>query len=292
MTKKHARWGWFFIAPYIVGFVFLTLIPMVASGYLSFTDYDFYNPPEWIGLKNYIKVVTNPDVWAALRNSFVYAVSTQLIQIVFGLILALALNRKIKGVGFFRTLYFLPVLTPMVAVVFVWTYMYNPSYGIFNQILSWFGLGQLKYTFSGNWFEFVMSVAVMDAWKSVGYTTLYLLAGLQNVNTDLLEAAEIDGAGPVRKFFNITLPMLTPTLYFLMVMGLISGMQAFDAFYTMSKSSATGVKMEVIGTYIYNNAFVFSRVGRSCAIAWVTFVFIALLTWLQKYIERRYVYYA
>lgn len=292
MTKKHMRWGWFFIAPYLIGFTVFTLSAVIFSGYLSFTDYNIFNPPEWVGLKNYINALTDPEVWTSFRNVFVYGILTEFLQLFLGCIVAVALNQKIKGMGAFRTMFFLPVLTPMVAVSFVWSYMYNPSYGIFNYILSFIGLGPFSYTFSSNWFEFVVGVSLMNVWKGLGYTSLYLLGGLQNISQDVMEAADIDGAGPIRKFFSITVPLLTPTLYFLLVIGVINAMQIFDPFYVMATNANTGADVKVIGSLIYNNAFIYNKLGLASAISWIAFAVMAVLTWLQKYIEKRYVYYA
>lgn len=292
MSKKHQRWGWFFIAPYLIGFAIFTLSAVVFSGYLSFTQYNLLKPPTWVGLQNYINILTDSDLWTAFRNVFVYGFINEALQIVFGCILALAMNQKLKGIGVFRTLYFLPVLTPMVAVSFVWTYIYNPSCGVLNYLLSFLGIDSLKYTFSANWFEFVVSVGVMNAWKGVGYVMLYILGGLQNISTDVMEAADIDGAGKIRKFFSITLPLLTPTLFFLLVIGVINSLQVFDPFYVMSQNANTGASIKVVGTLIYENAFVYNKLGIGAAIAWVSFVVMAILTYLQKKMEKRYVHYA
>lgn len=289
MTRKHQNWGWFFVMPYIIGFMAFTLIPLIYSGYLSFTDYNMFNPPKWVGLENFKKVLFSTEVWTGFRNILVYAIIMQALQIFVGCIFATLLNQKIKGLSIFRILFFLPALTPMVAVCFVWTAMYNPSYGILNHILSFLHIGPFNYTFSSNWFEAVASIAVMQAWKGVGYTTIYLLGGLQGISEDVMEAATVDGAGPIRKFFHVTLPLLTPTIFFLLMVGIIQSMQIFDPFYLMQAN--TGANTTVIGTLIYDNAFVYGKVGYASAIGWVTFVVIAALTFVQKKMEKRWVFY-
>lgn len=289
MTKNHKNWGWLFVSPYIIGFLVFSLYPIVFSGYISFTDYDIFNPPKLVGLKNYINALNMPDLWMGFRNVFTYVLILETLQISIGCVLAVLLNHAIKGISAFRVMYFMPVLTPIVAVSFVWTYMYNPMYGVLNYLLDFIGLGPFKFTFSGNWFEVVASIAVMSAWKGVGYTTIYLLAGLQNISTDVNEAARIDGAGAVRKFFNITLPLLSPMIFFLVMKGVIDAMQVFDAFYVMQQS--TGANTTTIGTLIYNNAFEYSKFGLASAIGWISFVVIAILTLIQKRAEKRWVYY-
>ncbi len=286
------RWGWFFVAPYIVGFIVFTLSAVIFSGYFSLTDYNIFTPPSFVGIKNYVNALTDPEVWTSFRNVFVYGIITEFFQLFLGCIIAVGLNQKIKGMGAFRTMYFLPVITPMVAVSFVWSYMYNPSYGILNYVLSFIGAGPFNYTFSSNWFEFVVGVSIMNIWKGLGYTSLYLLGGLQNISEDVMEAADIDGAGSVRKFFKITVPLLSPTLYFLLVIGIINSIQIFDPFYIMATNANTGADVKVIGSLIYNNAFVYNKVGLASAIAWIAFGVMAVLTWLQKFIEKRYVHYA
>ena len=292
MTKKHQLWGWFFIAPYIIGFSIFTLSAVLFSGYLSFTEYNLFNPPKWVGFRNYINVLTDVSLWTSFRNVFVYGFINEFLQLFLGCILAVALNRKMKGTGIFRTLYFMPVLTPMVAISFVWSYIYNPSYGVLNYILSFLGIGPFKYTFSSNWFEFVVGVAVMNAWKGLGYIILYVLGGLQNISTEVMEAAEVDGAGPVRKFFSITVPLLSPTLFFLLVIGVINSLQVFDPFYIMAQTANTGANIKVIGTLIYENAFVYNKLGIGSSVAWISFIVMAVLTWIQKRMEKRYVHYA
>lgn len=290
MTKKHQNWGWFFTAPYVVGLMLFTFIPTLYAGYISLTNYNMFNPPEWVGLKNFIKVWSTPDIWLAFRNILTYAIIMNGIQIFFGCILANLLNQGIKGTTMYRILYFIPALTPVVAVSFVWSNLYNPVYGLLNQLIGYIGIDPLKYCYSANWFEAVTSIAVMQGWKGLGYTTVYLLAGMQGISKDITEAAEVDGATGVKKFFKITMPMLSPTIFFLLMIGMINSIQVFEPFYLMQAD--TGANTEVIGTLIYNNAFVYGKAGYSAAIAWTSFLFVAVLTYIQKALEKRWVYYA
>jgi len=284
------NWGWLFVSPYVIGLLIFTLFPLVFSIYISFTEYNIFNPPKWIGMQNFVKAWNDPNVWIGFRNVFTYAAILESCQLFLACIFATMLNQKIKGMAVFRIMYFVPVLTPMVAVAFIWTAMYNPMYGILNYMFSFIGLGPFKYTFSDNWFDVVSAIAIMNVWKGVGYTTIYLLAGLQNISSDVMEAADIDGAGKFAKFFKITLPLLTPTIFFLLMVGVIGAMQVFDAFYVMQEG--TGANTTVIGTLIYNNAFLYSKVGLASAIGWISFVVVAILTYIQKVMEKRWVHYA
>lgn len=289
MNKNHQKWGWVFVSPFLIGFLVFTLIPLLFSIYISFTKYNLFNPPDWVGLKNYIKAFNHPELWVAFRNIFVYGVIYEGLQLSLGCVLATMLNQKIKGMSFFRIVYFLPVLTPFIAVSYVWTSMYNPTYGIFNYLFSLIGAGPFKYVFSTNWLVVIVSIAVMNVWKGVGYTTIFLLSGMQSISDDLYEAAEIDGAGKIRKFFNITLPLLTPTLFYLLMIGVINAMKAFDSFYIMAQT--TGNNTPVLGTLIYDSAMLKGNYGLSAAYGWITFAVTAVLTIIQKRLEKRWVHY-
>lgn len=289
MTKKHENWGWFFAAPYALGLVLFTLIPTLFAGYISLTEYNLFNPPQWIGLENFVEVWTKPNIWYSFRNILVYAIIMQGIQIFFGCVLANLLNQGIKGTTAFRVMYFIPALTPMVAAAFVWSNLYNPVYGFLNQLLGYVGIDPLKYCYSNNWFEAVASIAVMQGWKGTGYTTVYLLAGIQGISKDVTEAAEVDGATGIKRFFKITLPLLSPTIFFLIMTGMITSIQVFEPFYLMQAD--TGANTEVIGTLIYNNSFVYGKAGYASAIAWTSFLFVAVLTYIQKAMEKRWVFY-
>lgn len=292
MSKKHQRWGWVFVSPYLIGFIIFTFVAVLFSGYVSFTDYNLIRTPNWIGIKNYSNILKDPAVWASFRNVLIYGLLVESMQLVFGCILAVLMNVKTRGMGVYRTAFFIPGLVSMVAVSFVWTYMYNPSYGIFNYVFSYLGIGPFKYTFSSNWFEFLVSIAFMNTWRGLGYIILYLLGALQNISTDVIEASMIDGAGRIRRFFSITLPLITPTIFFLLVIGVINSIQAFDSFYVMVNNAETGANIESVGMLIYNHAFVYNEMGIAAAISWVSFAVMAILTVMQKKLEKRYVHYA
>lgn len=289
MTKKHMRWGWLFVSPYIISLLCFTLIPLLVSIFVAFTRYDMVNPPRWVGLQNFVQTVTEPKTWRAFRNIWIYALLIQGLDISISMVLAVLLNQKVKGLSFFRVVYYMPVLTPGVAVSLVWKRLYNPSGGALNKILSFVGLGPFMFTFSKNWFEVIVSIMFMSLWKGLGGTTVYFLAGLQAISNDVIEAANIDGAGAVKKFFKITVPLLTPTIFFMLITGIAASLQTFENFYLMLEE--TGADVEVVNFRLYSLMWGNSQVGLASSLGWVSFVFIAIITVLQKKFEKKWVHY-
>ncbi len=286
------KWGWVFISPYLIGLLVFFIIPVIYLVYFSFTEYNLFNPPEFVGLENYRDVLTDVDTWRAFRNVGLFALVYIPLNTAIACVLGVALNQKIRGINAFRTIYFLPSLMPWVAVSLVFVALFNPHYGAVNYLFSMLGVGALEFTFSQSWVEVVTSIAVITVWKGVGFTTLFVLAGLQNISGDLMEAASIDGAGAVRKFFKITLPLLTPTIFMLIMFGLSTSLQTFDAFLVMKGTGGvTSSQFTVINMLIYDNAFRASKIGTASAICWVAFAVVLLVTVIQKTTEKRWVHY-
>lgn len=292
MLKKDKKWGIFFLAPYTVSLLIYTIVPIICLAYFSFTEYNLFNPPRFVGLANYADVLTSPDTWRALRNVGLYAVVYISLNVFLACVLGVALNQKLKGMKIFRTIYFVPSLLPWVAVSLIFTGLFNPVYGIINQFLAVLGIGPLEFTFSKSWVEVVSSMAIMAVWKGVGYAALYVLAGLQNISEDVLEAASIDGAGPVTKFFRIIIPMITPTIFMLMIFGLSNSLSVFDSFLVMlGTGGVTSSEYTVISMLIYNNAFQFNKIGTASALCWVAVAFVFIITLIQTKTEKRWVHY-
>lgn len=288
LLKKDKKWGWLFVAPYILGLCIFFVIPVAFSLYYSFTDYNMVSEPNFVGLKNYIKALTDPDIWEAYRNTFAFVIAYLPAEIFLSAVLAVALNQKLKSIAVFRAIYFTPVIAPMVAVGAIWVMLYNPFGGIFNQIFGLFGLGPFEYVFSDKWYVVIISIAVLCIWKGIGSQAIYLLAALQSISNDIYEAADIDGVGTVRKFFSITLPLLSPTIFYLVMMGMIGTINSFEIFTVMVQE---GADLPVIATYVYNIGLKSAKVGLGSAIGWVTFVIVAILTVVQKQAEKRWVHY-
>lgn len=289
LLKRDRKWGWLFVTPYILGLLMFTLVPVVASMYYSFTEYNMISAPKWVGLANYVDIFTEPDILEAYRNTFAFVLAYLPIEIFLACVLAVALNQKMRCITLFRGIYFMPVVAPMVAVASIWVMLYNPYGGIFNQIFNLFGMGPFKYVFSDKWYVIIISIAALCIWKGVGSEAIYLLAALQGVSNDIYEAADIDGAGTVTKFFKITIPMLSPTIFYLVMVGMIGTFNSFEIFKTMTQE---GAELPVVATYVYNAAFgTTAKIGRATAIGWVTFIIVGILTVIQKKAEKRWVYY-
>jgi len=290
MTRKHMRWGWLFVSPYIISLLCFTLIPLVISIYFSFTRYDMLNPPKWVGLQNYVRTITDPKTWTSFRNVWVYAIMLETVQISLACVLAVLLNQKVKGLSVFRVIYYIPGLTPTTAVSLVWARMFNPNGGVLNTILGFIGLGPFLFTYSANWVEVIAAVVLMTLWTGVGGSPIYLIAGLQAISNDIIEAADIDGASAARKFFKITVPLLTPTIFFLMITGISAALQVFESFFMLAEN--TGADVSVINGKIYQLMWSgTSQVGLAACLGWVSFIFVALVTWLQKKYEKKWVHY-
>src|SRR6266849_845832 len=230
-SSREALTGYLFISPWIVGFLVLSLGPIVASLFLSLTEYQLVDPPKFIGLQNYVTAFTNDELfWPSLRRSFVFVLLDVPIGIVLSLILAVFLDQKVRGTNVFRTLFFLPSVTPTVAAIFFWLWILQPEWGPANWALSLVGIRGPAWFASTD--LSIPSLVIMDLWATVGGTRMILfLAGLQGIPSELLEAAMVDGARPWDKFRHVTLPMLTPTIFFVSVLTIIFGLRVFTSAY-------------------------------------------------------------
>ncbi len=291
MSKRHARWSWLFLTPFIIGMLVFTVYPMIFSVYYAFCDYNIFNPPKWVGLANFAKLLPDPALWKAYRNAFAFALTYIPVQIFLAIIFATALNQKLKTIGFWRVIYYLPALTPWVAACTVFTVLYNPAYGPINYFLGFFGL-RSEFINSSNWFVVVTSLSAISIWKGVGSQTIYMLASMQNISSDVLEAADIDGAGPISKFFKIKMPLLTPMIFLLLLLSVKNAVGVFDSFYTMLGGGyGVNENLTVPAVLHYEYEFVFNKVGLGAAMSWITFAIVGILTIIQKKSEEKWVHY-
>ena len=276
--KRRAATGFALISPWVVGFVFFTAFPLIYSLYLSFTEYSLFGAPKWIGLNNYIYLLTkDKEFWPSIRLTISYALVTLPIGVIGSLLVAMLLNRKIKGIGIFRTIYYLPAILPEVAVALLWRWLFNSETGLLNflasPVLSLFGLGK------PNWFgspEFVLpAFAIMSLWGIFGTNTVIFLAALQGVPRSLYEVAELDGAGKFRKFLNITVPQISPVILLQVIMGMIGAMQIFSVVMFVRPTSAAGKFMNQL---VYEKGFSQLHMGEASAVAWILFIIILVLT--------------
>lgn len=293
LTKRNVKtWGYayLFIAPTVLGVLILNLWGVIQSFYYSFHEVKGFAAPIFIGLDNYIRLFADKEVWISLKNVFVYAIITVPIGVALSLLLAVLLNVKIKGKSFFRCIYFLPVVSAPAAVALVWKWLYNKDFGLFNQILGGMGISGPDWLGDPN--MAMISVAIVGIWSMVGYNMILLLAGLQDVPAELYEAAEIDGAAPFQKFLKITVPMVSPTLFFVVVTSIISALQVFDVIFMMFKPSAPAFRsVESIVYLFYRYTFTNYNKGYGSTIVVVLFAIIMLLTVIQLKLQKKWVHY-
>jgi multiple sugar transport system permease protein len=287
MKRRHAAWAVLFLAPSAIPLVLFTLMPMVSSIRISFQQWNLISDPTWVGLGNYAKLLANPTTLSVFGNTLGYVLGYLPLVYIGGLALALALNAKLPARGFFRAVYFLPVVTSWVVVALIWKWLLNPSTGIVNAVLGAVGLPQPGWWTDPNWA--LASVILASAWKDLGFVMVILLAGLQGIPSDLYEAARIDGASAWRLFTNITLPLLTPSTFFVVVISLINGFQVFDQVYVMTGGGPQGASQVVVGQ-IYDLTFRYGRAGEAAALSWLLFAVILAVTIIQMWGQRRWVH--
>jgi len=287
--STQSRWGYVLISPMMIGFTVFFLIALGASFVLSFTRWDLLNPPVFNGLANYRRIFTDGTFGQALFNTFAIAIPNVILRISIALGLAVALNSKIAFRTFYRVVFFLPVLTMPVAVATIWKWIFDPKYGPVNGVLAQVGIEGPSWLFHQS--TAIFAVVIVLLWSGVGYDMIIFLAGLQNVPREYHEAAQIDGAGSWRRFRDITLPLLTPTTFFLMVIAIISSLQVFDLVYVMTRVGSNN-QLPTVVYYIYDEGFRNFRMGYAITVAWALLVIILVFTALQFRLQRRWVHYS
>ncbi len=279
MRKTPIKYVLIFLVPSLVGFAIFNLIPIVSSFALSFTKWDLLSPIKFVGLENFINIFTkDPIFWPSLGKTVLYAVLSIPLGIVTSLVLALAMNRPLKGIAIFRMIYFIPYVSSMIAVSMVWKWLYNDQFGLINAFLMF--LGMEPQSWLTNVRLVIPSLVLMDVWKNAGFGMLIYLAALQGVPDQLYEAATVDGANSVQSFFKITLPLLGPAHFYMLVTGLIGGFQVFDSVYLMTRGGP-GFASRVYAYNLYQTAFRQFQMGDASAMAWFLFFIIFAVTLIQ-----------
>lgn len=279
-----------FAGPLLMGILIFYLIPMVQNGFYSFTQWGQFGGYTFTGLANYQKLLTDSTVLVALKNTVTYAIFTVPIGVVISIVIAVLLNNKIKGVSFYRVIYFLPAVTMTSAVAMIWKWMFNSEYGIINQLLSYIGITGPNWLTDSRWA--MLALITVGVWSSLGTSIVLYLAGLQGVSSSFYEAAEMDGAGPLRKFFSITLPLLTPTIFFNLITSLISGLQVYDLIFLMYSETNPALKsVQSLSYLFYRNAFVFNDKGYAAAISVVLLLMTLLITVINFRFQKKWVHY-
>ncbi|MHC1749595.1 MAG: carbohydrate ABC transporter permease [Cellulosilyticaceae bacterium] len=287
---KDYLWGYLMIAPLVLGLITFYIYPFIKSFYNSFTDMGAFNIATWVGLENYKTLFKDPVLWQALLNTLKYVVFTVPIAIGLSLIVAVLLNAKIHGTSIYRTLYFLPAVTMPAAIAMVWKWLYNADYGLINATLNAIGIKSVNWLTDPSIALF--AVITVGVWSAIGYNMIILLAGMQGISSNYYEAAAIDGASSIKQFFSITLPLLTPTIFFVLITSLIGGFQVFDTIFMMiGKSSLAFESTQSLVMLFYRNAFDYAEKGYASAIAMFIFVIIMLVTVIQMKLQKKWVNY-
>lgn len=285
--KSETFWGWIFIAPTMIGLIILNIIPIFQTIYQSFFKTgDFGKGNKFVGLENYQKVLGDTEVWQALWNTVKYAVVEVPISIAIALILAVFLNKKLKGRELFRTIMFLPMIVAPAAIAMVWKWIYNSNFGLINNI---FGV---KVNWISNPDIAIYSIAVIGIWGVIGYNMVLFLAGLQEVPGDYYEAASLDGASGIAQFFHITVPLISPTIFFVLVTRVIAAMQVFDLIYMIIDYNNPALKKTESLVYLfYKYSFEQSKKGYGATVIVVLLAVIMVLTVFQLYGQKKWVHY-
>ena len=290
--KLNKEWltGYLMIFPVVAGLLVFYIYPIFKVIIDSFYEVGSFNKRSFVGLDNYLTMFNDPKMWSSLFNTFSYVIVIVPGTIIISLLLAALLNTKIKGRGFFRVVYFIPAITMGAAVAMIWKWMYNSDHGIINAILNALGFDSVNFLTNPN--TALLSICLVSIWINVGYNMIILLAGIQGISKTYYEAASIDGASPVKQFFGITLPLVTPTLFFVLITNLIGTFQTFDTIYMMIKES--GIAMEATQSmvmYFFRNAFSYSKKGYASALAVFLFLIIMLVTLIQMKLQKKWVNY-
>lgn len=291
--------GLAFASPWLIGFLWLTLYPLLASLYYGFTEYAILSAPEWVGLNNFIKMFTRDKFyWISVKNTLYFVAISVPAGTILSIALALLLNAKVRFMSIYRTVYYFPTVVPVVATIMLWAWILNPRVGPLNFLLNLIGIPGPAWMADPNWSK--PALIIISLWGMGGSTVIYL-AGLQDIPVHLYEAAELDGATGLQKIFNVTLPLLTPTILFNVIMGLIGGFQYFSQAF-LSSALDGGPGGAALGSpansllfynlYLYRNAFGYYEMGYASAMAWVLLIFVLLLTLLIFKLTGRFVYYA
>ena len=290
LHRAEVFWAYIFILPTLVGLGLFSIWPTFQTFYFSFTEWGAFGGNTWTGLSNYLNVFQDPHLWRAFLNTFIFTAIT-LLGLPVSILVAVLLNRPgMRGIGLYRTLYFLPVVTLPAAIALVWKLLYNGDYGIINWLLSLVGVKGPYWLSDPS--TALIAVSIVSVWGSIGYNMVLFLAGLQSIRPELYEAAQLDGAGPVRQFRSITMPLLTPTTFFVLVITIINSLQAFDLIFLMIGRTNPALPASKSVVYLFYEAgFIQNNGGYAAAIAFVLLFVIMIATFFQFRIQRRWVQY-
>lgn len=290
-ARNELFWGWLFVLPTLIGLMILNIIPIFQTIYQSFFKTGAFGQGNvFVGVQNYLKLFQDVEVLKALRNTIVYTVLEVPLSVAIALVLAVLLNQNIKGKSLYRTIYFLPMVAAPAAVAMVWRWLYNSDFGLLNHVLQAIGIGKV------NWISdsriALISIAIVGIWSVIGYNLVLFLAGLQEIPRDYYEAARVDGASAVRQFFSITIPLISPTMFFVMITRIIAAMQVFDVIYMMIDNTNPVLEDTQSLVYLfYQYSFVQNNKGYGSAIVVLLLILILIITVFQNIAQKKWVFY-
>ena len=282
LNNEHFA-GLIFILPALIGTLIFIVIPVICSFGLSFTKWDLLNPIQFVGFSNYKEVFTDTLFYKILWNTIIFALSTSILGVIIPLILACILNSKIRGAEFYKTVYFLPFISPMIVIGVVWEWIFDPNIGFLNHLL------HLHINWLYDTHYAMTALIIVSVWKLIGYNMVIFLSALSGISQSMFEAAKIDGASPFQTFKNVTVPLLSPSIFFVVIITAISSFQVFDLIYLMTQGGPFE-STNVLVYAIYKNAFEYFNIGKASAIAYVLFVIILVLTLIQWNLRKKLVY--
>ncbi|RIK40512.1 MAG: ABC transporter permease [Chloroflexi bacterium] len=284
---RDLRDGLLFTSPFILGVLFLWVGPMLYSLYLVTQDWNLITEPRFVGLRNFTRIAEDPLVAKSLGNTAYYTFIGVPLQLIVAFGLALMLNQNVRGLSIYRTLYYLPSITPAVAFAVVWIQILNPEFGVLNNLLGYLGIGPIKWLFDPAWSK--PAFILMSLWLT-GFQMVIFLAGLQGVPKELNDAAAIDGANAWNRFRNVTVPIISPVIFFNLIIGIIGSFQVFTSAFIMTRGGPQDSTLFFV-LYIYRNAFEYFRMGYAATLAWLLFLIIMVFTAIQFFFANRWVYY-
>ena len=286
---REAIEAYILILPTIIGLIVFTASPVLASLYYSFTRWNLLSTPKWQAFDNYIELITeDPLFWITIKNTAYYVLGTVPTGTVLALFLAIALNQKIRFVAVFRTIYFLPVVSSVVAISVLWLWLYQSDFGLINELLRFMGFRGVRWLSSVTWA--MPAIMIMSIWHGLGYNIVIFIAGLQGIPQDYYEAATVDGANSWHKFVNITIPLLSPVTFFVLTLSVINSFQVFAQAYVMTRGGPVNATKTIV-YYLFQQGFENFHMGYASALAYVLFVIIVSLTLFQFWFQRRWVHY-
>lgn len=289
IEAKKARMGLLFASPWILGLLIFYAYPLIASIYYSFTSYSVLNSGQFVGLENYSTLIHDKLFWKAVSNTLLFTVVSVPVNILVGIAIALLLNIKIRGRGIYRTIFFIPTLVPVVATATVWRWLFSMNNGLINNLLSEIGIGPIPWLASEQWSK--ISLVIIAAW-GVGQAIVINLGGLQDISPEYYEAAAVDGANEWQKTRHITLPLMTPVIFYNVIMGMINSLQIFTLPYALTSGDGSpNHSLTFYVMYLYNNAFGYMKMGYASAMAWILFVIILILTLIIFGTSKKWIHY-